>query len=254
MGKLGSSMDMRAEGDGRERRRRARRVAAGLLPVALGVVAAGCSGSGGGEGPGDDAAAVGSTATTAPPPVSCAESRHVVVFDFFGFLSLSDEDLAQWADDPTDAPDVRPGTPELASAYRSLGYELAYVTTVPVNFSIGDVPIDDAVRDWLAQRGFPGGEGTTILTWESGDPIIGITNQLLRFAGQDVNVAAGYTDNEDKAYAIITGGVPAGRMFTIDSGAGTQGSRAIPDDDVQAHALNVQELPEVCDTAAAATA
>lgn len=251
MGKLGSWKDTRADGSGRGWHQRRRRAAIGLLPLALGVVAAGCS-SGGDDGGLDEAAAVGSTATTVPPLAPCTEARHVVVFDFFGFLSVNDEDLAQWAADPTDAPDVRPGTPELATAYRSLGYELAYLTTVPVNFAIGDVPIDDAMREWLSQRGFPTGEGTTIMTWESGDPIIGITNQLLRFAGQDVSVDAGYTDNEDKAYAIITGGVPADRMYTIASGAGTQGSTALPDDDVQAHAVNVQALPKVCEPAAAA--
>jgi hypothetical protein len=249
MGKLGSLLAIQADGSSRERRRAVRRAAVGLLPFALGVVAVGCSGSGDGGADADTAAAVESTATTEPALASCAESRHVAVFDFFGFLSASDEDLAQWAADPTDAPDVRPGTPELVSAYRSLGYEIAYLTTVPVNFAIGDAPIDDAIRDWLAQHGFPGGEGTTIMTWESGDAIIGITNQLLRFAGQDITTAAGYTDNEDKAYAIITGGVPAERMYTVGSGAGTQGSQAIPDDDVPAHALEVQELPEICETA-----
>jgi hypothetical protein len=117
--------------------------------------------------------------------------------------------------------------------------------------TIGDQPIDDAIRDWLAQHGFPGGEGTTIITWESGDAIIGITNQLLRFAGQDVSVDVGYTDNQDKAYAIITGGVPADHMFTIGSGAGTEGSLAIPEDDVIAHSHNVAKLPKVCEPAGA---
>jgi hypothetical protein len=219
-----------------------------LLPLALGVT--GCSGTSGTAG--DEVAETAeSTATTVPPLLSCAESRHMVVFDFFGFLSVNDEDLRQWLDDPTDPPDVRPGAPETATAYRTLGYEIAYLTTVPVNMTIGEEPIDDAIRAWLAQHGFPSGDGTTILTWESGDAIIGITNQLLRFAGQDVSVDAGYSDNEDKAYAIITGGVPADHMFTIGSGSGTQGSRAIPEDDVQAHALRVQDLPKVCEPEAA---
>jgi hypothetical protein len=214
------------------------------------VVAVGCSGSSGDTADADTAAAVATTATTEPALASCAESRHIAVFDFFGFLSASDEDLAQWAADATDAPDVRPGTPELVSAYRSLGYEIGYLTTVPVNFLIGEQPIDDAIRAWLAQHGFPSGPGTTIMTWESGDPIIGITNQLLRFAGQDISTDAGYSDNDDKAYAIITGGVPAEHMYTVGSGAGAQGSQAIPDDDVLAHALKVQDLPQVCETAA----
>jgi hypothetical protein len=223
-----------------------------VLPLALGVAGAGCTG---GDPSSDTAASVGST-SSAPPTTAlpaCGQSRHLAVFDFFGFLSMNDQDLADWMADPSDAPDVRPGTPEAVSAYRSLGYEIAYLTTVPVNLMIGDQAIDDAIRDWLAQRGFPGGEGTTIMTWESGDAMIGITNQLLRFAGQDISVDVGYTDNEDKAYAIITGGVSADHMYTIGSGAGTQGSRAIPNDDVQTHAGKVQALPKVCEPAAPAS-
>jgi hypothetical protein len=223
-----------------------KRTATGLLPLTL-LVGAGCGNGNSGTTDGDIAQAV---ETTEPPSTglpSCAESRHLAVFDFFGFLSASDADLRQWLDDPTDAPDVRPGTVETVSTYRSLGYEIAYLTTVPVNMTIGDVPIDDAIRTWLAQRGFPGGEGTTIMTWETGDAILGITNQLLRFAGQDVSVDVGYTDNEDKAYAIITGGVPADHMFTIGSGAGTEGSQAIPDDDVIAHAQTLSDLEEICE-------
>ena len=249
MGKLGSLSDKRAQEARVERSRVLERAAAGLLPLSL-LVGAGC-GNGSDTAGGETAAVV---ETTAPPVTtlpSCGESRHLAVFDFFGFLSASDQDLRQWLDDPTDPPDVRPGTVDAVSAYRSLGYEIAYLTTVPVNMTIGDVPIDDAIRAWLQQHGFPIGDGTTILTWESGDAIIGITNQLLRFAGQDVSVDAGYSDNEDKAYAIITGGVPADHMFTIGSGSGTQGSRAIPEDDVQAHALRVQDLPKVCEPEAA---
>ena len=249
MGKLGSLLGTDADGSTRERRRALRRAVAGLVPLVLGVVAVGCSGSSGDTADADTATAVATTATTEPALASCAESRHIAVFDFFGFLSASDEDLAQWAADATDAPDVRPGTPELVSAYRSLGYEIGYLTTVPVNFLIGEQPIDDAIRAWLAQHGFPSGVGTTIMTWESGDPIIGITNQLLRFAGQDISTDAGYTDNEDKAYAIITGGVPAEHMYTVGSGAGKQGSQAIPEDDVPAHAAKVLDLPKICETA-----
>jgi len=247
MGKLGSLSERRAEEPRVERSRVLNRAAAGLLPLTL-LMAAGC-------GTGDDqrAGAAAQTAeSTTPSPATlppCTASRHLAVFDYFGFLSMSDEELRQWLDDPTDPPDVRPGTAETVSAYRSLGYEIAYLTTVPVNMTIGDVPIDDAIREWLAQHGFPGGEGTTIITWESGDAIIGITNQLLRFAGQDVSVDVGYTDNQDKAYAIITGGVPADHMYTIGSGAGTEGSLAIPEDDVIAHSHNVARLPKVCEPA-----
>jgi hypothetical protein len=246
MGKLGYLSDQRAREPRAERSRVLGRAAAGVLPLTL-LIGAGC-GSGGGGAVDSEVARIAET--TAPPTTvlpSCAESRHLAVFDFFGFLSASDQDLREWLDEPTDPPDVRPGTVDTVNAYRSLGYEIAYLTTVPVNMTIGDVPIGDAVRTWLQQRGFPGGEGTTIMTWESGDAIIGITNQLLRFAGQDISVDVGYTDNQDKAYAIITGGVPADRMYTIGTGAGAEGSRAIPEDDVIGHSHNVAELPKICE-------
>lgn len=247
MGKLGNVSVRRAEESRVERSRVLERAAAGLLPLTL-LVGAGCGN--GSTTSGDTAQTVETTAppvTTLPP---CSASRHLAVFDFFGFLTASDQDLRSWLDDPSNTPNVRLGTPETVSAYRSLGYEIAYLTTVPVNMTIGDVPIDEAIRSWLAQHGFPGGEGTTIMTWDTGDAIIGITNQLLRFAGQDVSVDIGYTDNQDKAYAIITGGVPADHMYTIGSGAGTEGSRAIPDDDVIAHSHNVAKLAKVCEPSA----
>jgi len=249
MGKLGKVSGERGESRGESRAERSRvlkRTATGLLPLTM-LVGAGCGSGNSGTAEGGLAQTAETTEAPSTGLPSCAESRHIAVFDFFGFLSASDQDLRQWLDDPTDAPDVRPGTVETVSGYRSAGYEIAYLTTVPVNMTIGDVPIDDAIRDWLAQHGFPGGGGTTIMTWESGDAIVGITNQLLRFAGQDINVDIGYTDNEDKAYAIITGGVPAEHMYTIGSGAGTEGSTAIPEDDVIRHANFVASLDKICE-------
>src|SRR5262245_19202764 len=228
MGKLGKSTQMQAPGAGGQRSRALKRAAVGLLPLSL--LAAGC-GSGGDDT--TNSAAQGDE-TTLPPTTlvpSCAENRHIVVFDYFGFLTQSDEDLREWLDDPTDTPDLRLGALETVTAYRSLGYEIAYLHTVPVNMTVGDQPIDDAIRGWLESNDFPMGEGTTILGWQSGDAIIGITNQLLDFASDGVSVDAGYTDNQDKAAGMITGGVPADHMYTVGAAAGTEGPRAIPDDD-----------------------
>jgi hypothetical protein len=247
MGKLGKSTQPRAVQARSQRSRALKRAALGLVPLAL--LAAGC-GSGG-----DDTASLGGQAdeTTLPPTTllpSCAENRHIVVFDYFGFLTQSDDDLRQWLDDPTDTPDLRLGALETVTAYRSLGYEIAYLNTVPVNMAIGDQPIDDAIRGWLESNDFPLGEGTTILGWQSGDAIIGITNQLLDFQSDGVSVDAGYTDNQDKAAGMITGGVPADHMYTVGTAAGTEGSRAIPDDDVIAHSANIADLPKVCEASA----
>jgi hypothetical protein len=245
MGKLGKSTQTRAAGAHVQRSRALKRAAVGLLPLSL--FAAGCGGGGGDDTTNQAAQGDG---TTAPPTTllpSCADERHIVVFDYFGFLTQSDDDLRDWLDDPTDTPDLQLGAAETVSAYRSLGYEIAYLNTVPVNMTIGDQPIDDAIRSWLEANDFPLGEGTQIIGWASGDAIIGITNQLLDFQSEGVSVDAGYTDNQDKAAGMITGGVPADHMYTIGSGAGTEGSRAIPDGDVIAHSQNIAALPKVCE-------
>jgi hypothetical protein len=216
-----------------------------LLPLTL--VMAGC----GNDEAGTAGRASGDTVTSAAPPSSsglppCAEARHLAVFDVFGFLSMSDGDLRQWMDDPTDTPDVRLGTPEAVNTYRSLGYEILYVTTVSAEATVDGEPIDEAIGRWLTQHNFPGGEGTSLVVKPSGDAT-GISDRLLAFAREGVSVDVAYTDNRQQAYAAITGGVPPGRTFTLGSAAGAEGSRAIPEDDVIAHSQHLADLPRVCD-------
>ena len=124
------------------------RIAALLLSPLLALTAAAC---GGDDGDGDATVPVAPTAEASPettqaspstlPP--CSAARHLVAFDVFGTLSLSDEDVVAWIQDPANDPDPRPGAAHLAATYRSLGYEIWYVTTMPVGVGIGDQPLGE---------------------------------------------------------------------------------------------------------------
>ncbi len=212
---------------------------------------------GGDDGDGDATVPVAPTAessaettqaspSTLPP---CSAARHLVAFDVFGTLSLSDEDVVAWIQDPANDPDPRPGAADLAATYRSLGYEIWYVTTMPVGVGIGDQPLDDALNAWFQRHGFPTGEGTSIYTVSTtGDAVLSIADALLEFQfGSEMSTDAAYTDNEDKAYALITGGISTDRMFTLGSGAASHGSTALTADDMIAHVATVQALGKVCE-------
>jgi hypothetical protein len=221
------------------------RAALGLLPLALLAVACG---TGDGKAASGDAAETAASTTTPPstlPP--CADTHHRVALDVFGFMTLADDDFTQWLEDATDEPLARPGVADLVAAYQALGYEIWYVTTVPSSVKIGDVPFDNALRDWLTRHGFPTGQGTSIYLWDHGDKaVLSITDALLELSAKHISVDAGYTDDQDKGYAMITGGIPAAHMYTLGPGAGTSGTKAIANDDVIPHAHAVAQLPRIC--------
>jgi len=173
----------------------------------------------------------------------------VVAFDFFGTLNPSDLELNAWLQDPSHDPPVRAGAVEVANVYRDHGYEVLYVTTAPAILKVGDRPVLDVVTDWLDNHGFPMGPGTRIWTWDGqGDtPVIGIVDELIRLSNEGVSIDAGYTDNEDKARSMASGGIEPASIYTLGAGAGTGGSTAIPNDDLMAHLMSLQQsLPQVC--------
>jgi hypothetical protein len=226
------------------------RYVAAVLPLAL--IATACGGDGRDDGavPTSQQVETPEDVTAASPSTlsPCSAARYLVAFDVFGTLSLADQDLVDWLGDPSNEPEPRPGAAEVVSAYRSLGYEIWYVTTVPVQLSIGDQPFEDALRGWLERHWLPIGQGTSIHTWAGGgDDMLSIVDGLLRFSGEGVTADAGYTDNQDKAEALMTGGIPPERTFTLGSGAGTRGSTAIPAGDMFAHVATVQGLGKVCE-------
>src|SRR5882672_6504285 len=120
-----------------------------LTLVVTAFVATACS-------KGDDSASIDtitpSTTERVPgpsTPAPCKQNRHIAVFDINGTLSLSDQDAVDWAQDSSNEPDLRPGAPELATAYHQHGYEVMYVTGFPAQTVIADQPVGDAYKGWL---------------------------------------------------------------------------------------------------------
>jgi len=221
MGKLG----LRASG----------RAALVLLPLALGATS--CSG-------GDGGSSVDASAATTL--ALCRDERHVVAFDYFGTLTLSDTNLGDWLAEARVTPPARPGAAEVANAYRALGYEVLYVTTAPAEILLDGRPLGDHIAEWLTQNGFPMGDGTTVSVWD-GDhtPMDWIAARLGQLTDEGASVDAAYTDNEDKAFAFKTA-VRSERVFTLGAGASTSGSTPIPGDDMVAHAAGLAGLDQVC--------
>ncbi|HET6951895.1 MAG TPA: hypothetical protein VFI47_16050, partial [Acidimicrobiales bacterium] len=181
--------------------------------------------------------------TTLPP---CSTERHVVAFDYFGTVSVADEELGAWLEDTTNPPDARPGVAGVAAAYRARGYELLYITTAPEEIKVGETPIRDAITGWLTEQGFPLDAGTSLWVWDGNfTPMEGVTAELDRLVGEGATIDAAYTDNEDKAFAFKTS-VPSERVFTLGTGAATTGTTPIPGDDMTAHVATVEQLAPVC--------
>jgi hypothetical protein len=173
--------------------------------------------------------------------------------DFAGFLTTDQEQWTDWINDASAEPDMRPGGPELSLAYRARGYEVLYVTTAPPNITIGGAPVPEAVEGWLQRNGFAIDGGTRVYGYtgtvdNANAPVASITDELLRLSAEGVTGYAAYTDDEDKAYAFASGGVPQERLYTISPNAGVSGTTAIPDDDLVAHLAAVEALPPVCTT------
>jgi hypothetical protein len=197
-----------------------------MLPLVLGAAA---------RGSGDD---VSESADERPPTTlaSCSTERHVVAFDYFGTVSVADADLDDWLKDVNDAPDARPGVADVAAAYRGRGYEVLYITTAPSIIDLAGAPIGDRIADWLANEGFPLGEGTTLWVWDGNHtPMRGISAELDRLVGEGASIDAAYTDNEHKALAFKSA-VPSDRLYTLGSGAST----------MVAHLADIEALAQIC--------
>lgn len=221
---------------GNPTRPRRRRVAAALVPLAIATLACG-------EGSGSSGADA-SVPATLPP---CADERHVVAFDVFGTLTPSDGDLLDWLADGGAPPDVRPGAVQLVSAYRTRGFEVLYITTVPGDVEVGGQPIGDVLAGWLDESGFPMGDSSTHLwLWDGNHtPMQGISDELRRLSDEGASVDAAYTDNEDKAFTLKSG-VPSDKVFTLGDGAGSTGTTPVPGDDLETHATEVTGLGQIC--------
>ncbi|HEY8546356.1 MAG TPA: hypothetical protein VIL36_14950 [Acidimicrobiales bacterium] len=164
-----------------------------------------------------------------------------------------DEDFNEWVADNSHVPTPRDGAAELTNIYASKGYEIIYFTLAPNNLPMGDVLIGDALNQWLDNHGFARGPRTRLFAPDpdhagrSDLPAVGISDELVRERTQGVIVDFAYGNSEDKIRAFKTGGVPAANVFSLGDAAGTNGTQAIPNDDLRAHAETVKALPKVCE-------
>jgi hypothetical protein len=207
-----------------------------MVPIAL--AAAACAGDDGS----DDM-----VASTASTQASCADDRHVVAFDYFGLVTMADDNLGAWLADPAGAvPPPREGVVEVANAYRAAGYEILYLTTAPMEIMVADTPISVAISDWLVSNGFPLGDGASLWVWDgSHTPMRGIANEFDRLVGEGATIDAAYTDNEDKAFAFKTA-VPSDHVFTLGTGSAATGVSPVANDDMLAHATEIEALEPIC--------
>jgi hypothetical protein len=179
--------------------------------------------------------------TTAPP---CSAARHAVILDFGGTLTVADEATVM-----VEALEVaaRPGSADVANAYRDRGYEILYLLVAPPDTPVGGTTLLDAFTVWLSSNGFPMGDGTRIWTWEEGeDPLVALIEELLRLEQANVTIDAAYTDDPDKAHALTSGGVPPDKLWTLGEAAGIAGTTGVSDDDLAGHLGEVETLGMIC--------
>jgi len=233
------------------------RVAALAVPLVL--MATACGGDGDGSLAEDLPTTASSVSETETGMLPCAEDRHLVAFDIIGFLTQENfEVLGTWNANSNIPPTARAGSIELVQAYRQQGYEILYVTTIPVG-QFGEPTVEEVVTEWLQVTGYPVDGGSHVWVWDGEGRAdrqtwVGIADELLRFAGEGVSIDASYTENTDKAYAFGTGGVPVDRNFTLTpiEGLGEETPSSapttlIPNDDLMAHAATITQLPPVCE-------
>jgi hypothetical protein len=199
----------------------------------------------------------------APGLQPCEGDRHVVAFDVAGLLMVESDPgviLNGW--NTGEPPAFRPGTPEVAVAYRELGYEVIYMVGLPPNVTLGGAPAPQALEAWLGEHAYPTGVGVHYWFWDpaadGGTNVwTAISNELLRLAGEGASIDAGYTDNPERAYGMATGGVLPDRLFTLESipvegvvikDGFPPGPRSTPlaGDDFLAHLDAVEALGPVC--------
>jgi phosphatidate phosphatase PAH1 len=226
------------------------------LVTAMAVVAVAGCGSGGDDASADDTVEPTvderTTAVAAGDDVQpCAEDRHGVVIDMDGTLTASIDELALWVANPAYDPAVRAGAVDLMQAWRTLGYEIVYLTGRPADMRIGRTPIADATAAWLERHRFPTGEGTQLFVWDAS-----AVERLEQFKAQTLidlqreglSLDYGYTDATLDVVAYRTAGIDADHIFTIGEASGFQeGTVAVPDPSWLPHQVAVvDELPPVC--------
>lgn len=201
----------------------------------------------------DDSGTVGSSEpsagsseleTTTLPPCS-EDNQHVAIFDIFGTLTPTPNDVVEWLGDDDDIPEARPYAASVVAAYVQRGYHILYYTGLPLDSSIGGQPVPDAVMGWLSEHDFPT-EGTTLEAWNGtfGDPRSELRQDLTSLAGSGVKIDVAYTDNDEDLDVYILSG--AGMVYKLGPDTPEARSTVIPNDDMNAQLAVVNALPPVC--------
>jgi phosphatidate phosphatase PAH1 len=181
----------------------------------------------------------------------CAEDRHGVVIDVDGSLTASVGELSLWVADPAYDPAVRPGAVDLMQAWRTLGYEIVYLTGRPAEMRIGTTPIADATAAWLERHRFPTGAGTQLFVWDARavETLEQFKTQtLIDLHREGLSLDYGYTDATLDVIAYRTAGIAADHIFTIGEASGfEEGTVAVPDPSWLPHQVAVVDAqPPVC--------
>ena len=239
--------------------RRRRRTAA-ASGVALALALASC----GGDGSADEDAApletAGATTSDTDLPTCRDVDRAVAVAVFGAATTGAEGEAAAWMDDPDAEPEARPGAAELADAYRAMGYDILYVTLLPSEARVGDQPVVDATMVWLGLNDFPVGQDVRVWAPQgagAADPSVALIEELARLGAGGTELDAGYAGDPETVFPLAAGGIPSDRVFLLgdgDGGASSGGASApaevpatvLREEDLPAHAAEVQALPPIC--------
>lgn len=197
----------------------------------------------------DDSGTVGTSepsaqeTTTLPP---CGEGeQHVAIFDIFGTLTPTPNDVVDWLGDENARPPARPFAASVVAAYVERGYQILYYTGLLIDGEIGGQPVPDAVMGWLAEHDYPT-EGTRLEAWNGthGNPRSELRQDLTSLAGSGIKIDVAYTDNEEDLDVYILSG--AAMVYKLGPDTAEARSTVIPNDDMNAQLAVVNQLPPVC--------
>lgn len=186
-----------------------------------------------------------SETTTLP---SCDVAQSVVVVNVFGAVTSTESDGDVWVADPEAAPVARSGAAEVVSAYRTRGYEILYISSLPAEMAIGDQPIAEALTVWLGANGFPIGENTRVWAPEGdGDFSVALIEELAHLSNAGVALDAGYAANEEEVFPLATGGILPENVYTVGEAAQDETSTSLPGESFEAHLPEVEAGDPICE-------
>ena len=99
------------------------------------------------------------------------------------------------------------------------------------------MPLGDYIGDWLAEKGYPVGEGATVTSWDGNHTPMDWISTVL---GQVVDGADGRRGlHRQRGQGLAFKTAAPDQVYTLGAGAATSGTTPIPGDDMVAHAAEV---------------